>query len=136
MTSTSVRYLVSNSLSHPENTAANFKVTFKEPFDLTGKRIALVNATLTKAEANVLEEKIVFNFKPQPIKLKGEKVSVNIADFSLLPLLTNWQQFFHRYNKTLSAPDNSPYFEVKSKVVGKKVVFTVTNHTDYNLLIG
>ena len=55
-----VLHLVSNSFTHPENTASSFKVSYIVPFDLWGRKIALVDATLTKAQDNVLQEKIPF----------------------------------------------------------------------------
>ena len=62
MNQSQVIHLVSNSLTHPENTASNFKVSYNVPFDLTGKKIALVDATLTKSQPNVLQEKFEFSF--------------------------------------------------------------------------
>ena len=49
-------HLVSNSLAHPENMASNFKISYNEPFDLCGKRVALVDATFTKSQPNILQE--------------------------------------------------------------------------------
>ena len=57
MNHTKVLHLLSNSFTHPENTASSFKVSYNVPFDLRGRKIALVDATLTKAQDNVLQEK-------------------------------------------------------------------------------
>ena len=37
-----VIYLVSNSFTHPKNTASSFKVRYNVPFDLTGTKVALI----------------------------------------------------------------------------------------------
>ena len=57
---TKLLHLVSNSFTHPENSASSFKVSYNVPFDLRGRKIALMDATLTKAQDNVLQEKIIF----------------------------------------------------------------------------
>ena len=58
MNNSSVIHLVNNAPEHPENTAAQFKVSYNLPFDLTGKKIALIDASFTKAQNNVLGEKL------------------------------------------------------------------------------
>ena len=60
MNPTKVFHLVSNFFTHPENNTSSFKVSYNVPFDLRGRKIALVDATLTKAQDNVLQEKITF----------------------------------------------------------------------------
>ena len=55
-----VLHLVSNSLTHPENSANSFKVSYNAPFDLRRRKITLVDVTLTKAQDNVLQENITF----------------------------------------------------------------------------
>ena len=52
-----VLHLVSNSFTHPKNTDSSFKVSYNVLFDLRGRKIALVDATLTKAQDNVLQKK-------------------------------------------------------------------------------
>ena len=58
MNHTKVLHLICNSFTHPKNTASSFKVSYNVPFDLRGRKIALVDATLTKAQENVLQEKL------------------------------------------------------------------------------
>ena len=75
MNTSPVIHLVSNSLAHPENMASNFKVSYNVPFDLCGKRFALVDATFTKSQPNILQENITFKFHP-----KNKKSGTTIQD--------------------------------------------------------
>ena len=65
MENSKVIHLVSNSLKHPENTATNFKISYDVPFDLRGKKLALVDASFTKMNWNIVDEEIVFHFPGQ-----------------------------------------------------------------------
>ena len=62
-----VLHLVSNSDTFEDNMASDFKIAYNNALDLTGKKIALVDITLTKAQENVLDEVIVVT------DLKGEE---------------------------------------------------------------
>ena len=78
MNTSPVIHLLSNSLAHPENMASNFKVSYNVPFDLRGKHIALVDATFTKSQPNILQESITFKFHPKN-KKSDTTIQVNLA---------------------------------------------------------
>ena len=59
-------HLVSNSKTYDNNKPNDFKINYNTPFDLTGKQVALVDATFTKSHLNVMEEKIKFTFTRPP----------------------------------------------------------------------
>jgi len=101
MASTGVRYLVSNSLTHPENTAGNFKVSYDKAINLTGKKIALVNATFTKAQSNVLQEKITLRFKSHMVTKQGPKGKLELSKTALSESPTSWLEYFQKFNKEL-----------------------------------
>ena len=61
-----VIHLASNATEHPENTAAQSKVSYNTPFDLTGKKVALIDASFTKAQNNVLGEKLLLQCADHP----------------------------------------------------------------------
>ena len=68
MEKSNIIHLVSNAPEHPENTASQFKVSYNTPFDLTGKKIALIDASFTKAQNNVLGEQVTLSMFGPPIK--------------------------------------------------------------------
>ena len=82
-----VLILSSNSMTHAQNKAERFMVNYNVPFDMTGKKVALVSATMTKSQPNITDEdaiEIVFpqvkfnpstsNFKHDLTEFKGEGV--------------------------------------------------------------
>ena len=92
MESSPVIHLVSNSLTHLDNTASKFKITCNVPFDLSGKQIALVDATLTKTLSNVVDEKMIFSifgsFERAPTRL--------VSTYSPIPVcITLWSILQH-----------------------------------------
>ena len=91
MNHTKVLHLVSNSFTHPENTASSFKVSYNVPFDLRGRKIALVDATLTKAQDNVLQEKITFtkSYKTKKRPIKKLKKFNHASHLITLPNIEN-----------------------------------------------
>lgn len=92
-------YLISNSLTNPNNTAGNFSVLYNTPLNLTGKKIALANATFTKGQSNVLEEAITVEFKPPPVPIKkGRACQTNLADLAISKAPNNWEILFSWFN--------------------------------------
>jgi hypothetical protein len=88
-----VFYLTSNSSLHPENSASDFKVSFNAPFDLTGQSIGLVDATVTKAQSNVMGEKISFNFFEE----RAHVIEMNFARIPREPLNPTLPIYFRRF---------------------------------------
>ena len=95
MNNSSVIHLVNNAPEHPENTAAQFKVSYNLPFDLTGKKIALIDASFTKAQNNVLGEKITVKSYSDPIKF------VKNLTYASTDTWTDETVFFKRFNTTV-----------------------------------
>ena len=93
-----VIHLVSNAPEHPENTASKFKVSYNLPFSLKNKKIALIDATFTKSQQNVLEEKIKFQFDETP-KSYYRTQRYELTDIGLGDTKTNLTAFFKRYTK-------------------------------------
>ena len=94
MNNSNVIHLVNNAPEHPENTAAQFKVSYNTPFDLTGKKIALIDASFTKAQNNVLGEKITIKSYAHPIK------ACTLLTTASTDAWTNETDFFQRFNTT------------------------------------
>ena len=78
MNTSPVIHFVSNSLTYPENMASNFKISYSVSFNLRGKRIALVDATFTKSQPNILQESITIKFHPKN-KKSGTTIQVNLT---------------------------------------------------------
>ena len=110
MNTSPVIHLVSNSLAHPENTASNFKVSYNVPFDLRGKRIALVDATFTKSQPNILQESITFKFHPKN-KKSDTTIQVNLAPDQTEPL-RSMVNMFGSYTSELKQEDGNSSHEV------------------------
>jgi hypothetical protein len=110
MDTCNVVHLVSNSHIHPDNKSHEFKVSFNQPFDLSGKQVALTDITLTKSQPNVLNEKITFSFQtPKP------KASTNIKEVQLLgsypkPALSkrSWKDFKQTFFDSLGSSVKTP----------------------------
>ena len=97
MNHTKALHLVRNSFTHPKNTASSFKVSYSVPFDLWGRKIALVDATLTKAQDNVLQEKITFtkSYKTKKCPIKKLKKFNHTSHLITLPNIENsWDNLF------------------------------------------
>ena len=105
MASPQVIHLVSNDLEHPENTAAKFKVSYNVPFDLKGKKIALIDATFTKSQENVKEEAITFEFLNRQRTDISQKFTFTPALKPWDSSLTNMKDFFKRFNQSFKMND-------------------------------
>jgi hypothetical protein len=136
MSFSSVFYLASNSLTAAQNTSGKFSVLFNEPFDLTGKKIALTSATFTKGQANVLDEKITVDFNPIDEKVKGGPVEKNLSIpastvMGSEPMLT-WEAFFNNFPSTIYSGQR-PFINVKTKYFSntRQAKITVRNRSDF-----
>ena len=134
MDSSKVIHLVSNAPEHPENTSSSFKVSYNVPFDLTGKQIALVDATVTKAKANVDNEKITFTFTPKYEKRKGPMKSYNITAGA--NGTTSAEQYFSKLNKSETVMGDK-LFETVAKFNKTKdtLEMEVYNYSDGDLYL-
>jgi hypothetical protein len=137
MTASGVLYLASNSLTNPRNTSGEFSVLYNNPMNLSGKKVALVSATFTKGQANVLEEKITVDFKPSNEKRKGKMLKTNLATIAsnTTPPLRSWADFFGRFPSNLTTPG-----KIRNKLVSLVTKFdastnvaeiTVSNHSQF-----
>ena len=129
-----VLYLASNSSHHPENTASSFKVTFNEPFNLAGKEIALISASLTKAQQNVLDETVEIEKKTVRVTIEHDDVvHTNIS--LLTPRETkpvkDFKEFSKRWNRVVRErnPPKRIIYRVKSEYNDETngVTLTITN---------
>lgn len=105
MSSPSVLYLTSNSLTSPKNTSDNFTTLYNTPIDLSGKKIALLGATFTKSRANVLNEKIRFKLRDKYGVKKGPAKKVNLGKMATSYRPANWTEFFERFNYDVKSSD-------------------------------
>ena len=133
MNHTKVLHLVSNSFTHPENTASSFKVSYNVPFDLRGRKIALVDATLTKAQDNVLQEKITFtkSYKTKKRPIKKLKKFNHASHLITLPNIENsWDNLFKLMHGDIIA-NGQPVISIASdyESATKNVTFTIVNKT-------
>jgi hypothetical protein len=134
MQSSSVLHLVSNSLTHADNTAESFKVSYNVPFDLTGKKISLTNATLTKAQPNVLEEKITLN-KVVAAEVVGVLDHRNFAILkgeSATATRPDWETFVQRFNGYLKNESGEKLVKLTTRYspMAKQVNMVIRNRTD------
>ena len=88
-----VVHLVSNSFTHPGNTASFFKVSYNVPFNLTGKKVALIDIGLTKSSSNVLNETIAIKSHIPPLK-KYSTIISNNATLIAAEEINIWERFF------------------------------------------
>ncbi len=93
MQNSRVLHLVSNSFTHPDNTASSFKVSYNVPFDLTGKKVALIDVGLTKSGSNVLNEAITIKSHIPPTKKYSTFVRNN-ATHIVSEERSPWEKFF------------------------------------------
>ena len=134
MDTAKVIHLVSNAPEHPENTSNSFKVSYNVPFDLTGKQIALIDATVTKARGNVDDEKLTITFasgstKEIATKIEGPLVSPTFRD---APFIKN---FFTAYNKVIEH-NQQKLLTIKYNIPVDSTVymieFEIENHGKYS----
>jgi hypothetical protein len=91
--------LKSNSLTADDNHAGVFKINYNNQLDFTGRKVALINASLTKAQANISNEKLTITqevFRPGP----GPKV----ADENEMKLDLPWEDhasYLNRFAKNI-----------------------------------
>ena len=134
-----VIHLVSNATEHPENTAGRFKVTFNNTFNLSGKKVALTDVTLTKSNENVKEEKLQFHFKSKPtfvttffrpLKPRKNEVWTNPTDFfKRLTQDFSYKVDYYRPAKVLLSCKHE-YFEDQ-----KRLHVTIVNKSKYVCVI-
>ena len=131
MNTSPVIHLVSNSLAHPENTASNFKVSYNVPFDLRGKRVALVDATFTKSQPNILQESITFKFHPKN-KKSDTTIQVNLAPDQTEPL-RSMVNMFGSYTSELKQEDGTVLMKSTCTYTAstKEVKINVINLSNY-----
>ena len=98
-----VIHLVSDVNEHPENTAADFKVSFNTPFSLKGKRIALIDATLTKSNFNIWNDGIGFIYmqRRQVLDVVDEPFIVSKRPWTRS--ITTPEAFFQRFTQEFKA---------------------------------
>ena len=134
MDTAKVIHLVSNAPEHPENTSNSFKVSYNVPFDLTGKQVALIDATVTKARGNVDDEKLTITFtsgstKEIAAKIEGPLVSPTFRD---APFIKN---FFTAYNKVIEH-NQQKLLTIKYNIPVDSTVymieFEIENHGKYS----
>jgi hypothetical protein len=125
----SALYLISNSLTNPNNTAGNFSVLYNTPLNLTGKKIALANATFTKGQSNVLEEAITVAFKQPAVQIeKGPATTINLANDVVARGPRNWANFFDWLNRDFL---NSISVRTEFSTTTKKATTVVKNLSDF-----
>lgn len=137
MNNVQVLHLVSNSTTFPSNTANEFKINFNTPFDLTGKQVALVNATMTKAQSNIMEEKISFKFFPP----RGPLVAKDFAPGESSDLITE-EQYYNRFTGNLTSENgqvlmtSKATYKIRSaEALPNTLTIMVENKTDYEAKI-
>lgn len=131
MASAGVRYLVSNSLTHPDNTPGNFKISYNEPFDMTGKKIALVNATLTKSAYNVFNEAMTVTFPP----LKEKVLPARIITINSPENFRKHTNFIEEITTVFPDHNGELLFEIKTKLRDPYTCeYTTINHSNFDLL--
>ena len=134
-----VLHLVSNSFTHGENTASSFKVSYNVPFDLRGRKIALVDATLTKAQDNVLQEKMTFtkSYKIKKRQVKTMKKFNQASHLITLPNIENsWSNLIKLMHGNINA-NSRPAISIASKYESttKNVTFTIVNKTSSDITL-
>jgi hypothetical protein len=125
MISSNVLYLASNSLTNPKNTPGKFSILYNNPLDLSGKKIALVSATFTKGQANVLEEEISVFYTPSNSVEKGRALLINMAERASLKKPISWAQYFTHYTTDLYGPGDS---NKRQKLISISAVFNAAGH--------
>ena len=134
-----VLHLVSNSFTHPENTASSFKVSYNVPFDLSGRKIALVDATLTKAQDNVLQEKITLtkSYKLKKRQVKKLKKFNQASHLVTLPHIeSSWNNLFNLIAGEINV-NGHPIVSITSEYESttKNVTFSITNKTSSKITL-
>ena len=139
MDAVKVLHLVSNSFSHPENTASSFKVSYNVPFDLRGRKVALVDATLTKAQENVLQEKITFTkfYKVKKSQTITSKKFNQASHLSALPNVeSSWINLFKLLHGNIRINGQSGIsIESVYESATKNVTFIITNRSSSDITL-
>ena len=128
MASPQVIHLVSNASEHPENTAAKFKVSYNVPFDLKGKKIALIDATFTKSQDNVKEEGIKFEFLRRQKTNISEKINFSPIKQPWDSSIANMQDFFKRFTHTIISKDGTKLVKMTHNYDAPTALLHVTVH--------
>jgi hypothetical protein len=100
-------YLASNSLTDSKNTSGKFNIHYNKPLNLTGKKIALIGATFTKGQSNVMEEEILVDFIAQTNLQIGPSSRINLASRSISKQPKNWNDFFRNFALDMYSSGNS-----------------------------
>lgn len=123
-------HLVSDTTQFPTNTPQDFKVLFDIPFDISNRKIALIDATITKKQANVLGEKLSFHFLPKVTVKKYAVPSYTRGDCTDVWSETDFKNKFNYTSIKKAATVSSSYRNVGSV---RYLVLRVTNSTNYPL---
>ena len=128
MQNSKVIHLVSNSFTHPKNTASSFKVSYNVPFDLTGKKVALIDIGLTKSSSNVLNETIAIKSHIPPLK-KYSTVISNNATLIASEEINTWEKFFQVLGTSVKDLDGNDIVDISTTLnkPGKLVRYVIGN---------
>ena len=131
-----VIHLVSNSFTHPDNTANSFKVSYNVPFDLTDKKVALIEASLTKSNANVLNEAIIVKSHRPPVKKYAGFMTNNVSHIASEDV-SSWEKFFQLLATPIKDSDGSTIIHMSSTLrASKKLVrFVINNSSNHKVKI-
>jgi hypothetical protein len=121
--------LKSNSLTADDNHAGVFKINYNNQLDFTGRKVALINASLTKAQANVSNEKITISQeKPQPGP--GPKI---VDEFKMQAPWINHLQYLNRFKKNIVNGTKLLFtMDMNFDATTKVVTLQAENKTDFN----